>query len=273
MQKSKAVLLLLVPVVFAPVLSGQTQRDVIFPEPLHLVKEVEDPVSGATVTVEEYFVGNRAIAINGDRVAISDYGEGTLTEIDHTAGTYSIATFEAIAEAKQRLRPNATRGAVAETLPRRETVTPRKVAGRVAETFRTTFDEGELRRIEMSFDPQIELSREAIDVITGAAWPNEPGRASLAAAGMAHKRDERIRTSSGVSPAASRYRLPLAQTLEFELDGERLEVVTRAVRIDHDLPPSEQIAIPADARKVEAHLIQIQRLSEELDRLPGTKEQ
>ncbi len=254
-------------------LMGQTERKAIFSEPLHLVKEIEDPLSGVTMTVDEYFVGNRTIAINGDRVAISDYGEGTITEIDHAAGTYSIATFEAIAEARQLMRVNTSRRLAAESLPRHEMVAPRKVAGRVAETFRTTFEEGELRRVEVSFDPQIELSREAIDVITGAAWPNEPGRASLAAAEMARKSDGSIRTSSAGSSAASRYRLPLAETLEFELDGERLELVTRTVRVDRDLPPSEQITIPADARKVEAHLIRIQKMSEELDRLPGTKEQ
>jgi hypothetical protein len=33
--------------------------EMLFPEPLHITREIADPISGSTVTVEEYCHGNR----------------------------------------------------------------------------------------------------------------------------------------------------------------------------------------------------------------------
>lgn len=250
-------------------LQAQDAPTPLFPTPLHLVREIEDPISGVTHSVEEYYTGNRVVTVSGDRVAIADYAEGTLTEIDRAAGTYSVASFEEIAEARRALGgPRPVDHERVETA-QAKTVAPRPVAGRVAETLAAEFADGELRRVEVSLSPEIMLSTEAIEVITGAAFPNEPGRASIATVALTRRPDKGVRTASG---AGGRHALPLRQILELEIDGEQLRVENRVVRVSGDLPPVELIAIPADARKVEPHLIQMRRLSEELDRLPGVKE-
>jgi hypothetical protein len=244
----------------------------LFPTPLHISREIDDPVSGRTHTVEEYYAGNRAISVSGERVAISDYAAGTLTEIDHAAGTWSVTRFESIAAARAALRGSTSPRPPSDADHLQvETVTPRRLAGRVAETLGATFDRGELRRIEVSYDPQIELSREAVEVIIGAAWPNEPGPASRASVAMGRTREIGVATSDP-SARAPRYRLPLGQVLEYVIDGERLRVETRAVIVDAALPPTDRITIPSDAQEVENHLVRMHRLSEELDRLPGRRE-
>ena len=74
----------------------------LFPVPLHLSRSVDDPLSRSTTTVDEYCVGNRIIAIHGDRTSIADYGKSELLEIDRGKGTYSITRFDELAKAWAR---------------------------------------------------------------------------------------------------------------------------------------------------------------------------
>ena len=72
---------------------------VLFPAPLHLTREVTDPISGSKTVIEEYCHGNRVVSVAGHRTAIAEYDKGTVTTIDFEAGTYSIATFDELAKA------------------------------------------------------------------------------------------------------------------------------------------------------------------------------
>src|SRR5579872_2758433 len=72
----------------------------LFPTPLHLVRCIDDPVANSSTTIDEYCYGDRIVTINGPRVAITDYAEQRLTEIDHQRGTYSVTSFAEIAKAR-----------------------------------------------------------------------------------------------------------------------------------------------------------------------------
>jgi len=66
----------------------------LFPTPLHLTRQVHDPISGKTTMLNEYGYGNRLISVRGGLTSIADYEKGELLEIDRDAGTYSITRFE-----------------------------------------------------------------------------------------------------------------------------------------------------------------------------------
>jgi hypothetical protein len=72
---------------------------VLFPAPLHLTREVTDPIGGSKTVIEEYCHGNRVVSVSGSRTAIAEYDKRTVTTIDFAAGTYSIATFDELAKA------------------------------------------------------------------------------------------------------------------------------------------------------------------------------
>ncbi|HUP49909.1 MAG TPA: hypothetical protein VNA04_14070, partial [Thermoanaerobaculia bacterium] len=81
---------------------------VLFPEPLHLVREIEDPISGTTVRIHEYCAGDRIVTVNGSLVVIADYGRQELTEVDRNAGTFSITSFADLARAGAAFAPRET---------------------------------------------------------------------------------------------------------------------------------------------------------------------
>jgi len=53
----------------------------LFPQPLHLVREITDPISRATIKVDEYCLGNRIVSANRVRSVIVDYDKQTVTEM------------------------------------------------------------------------------------------------------------------------------------------------------------------------------------------------
>ena len=80
----------------------------LFPAPLHLTRQVQDPISERTTVFDEYASGNRLISVRGSRTSIADYEKGELIEIDRDAGTYSVTRFDAIARAtKNQALPQA----------------------------------------------------------------------------------------------------------------------------------------------------------------------
>ena len=95
---------------------------VLFPEPLHITRELSDPVTDKTTVIDEYCHGNRVVSVSGRRTAIADYGKGEITEIDFAAGTYSITKFEQIARAHEkhavRAKPEVEVKGGAQTLSR-----------------------------------------------------------------------------------------------------------------------------------------------------------
>ena len=117
--------------------------------------------------------------------------------------------------------------------------------------------------VEVVIDRSVRLSRDAIEVLTGAAWPAQRGTESEIAIRAAKGSDAEKSTDS-------HYGLPLEQIVSFEVQGEALRTVNRVIRVGAELPPPELIVIPPGAREVPSPIIERERILDELDQLPGT---
>src|SRR5258708_1456139 len=151
--------------------------DILFPRPLHLVRRIEDPLAKKPVTMDEYCSGNRTITIHGPHVTIIDYDQQSVTEIDHAGGTYSITRFDEIAKSRDRQvqatrqTTNAATTLTASHCKQTELGMKSSSAGRSVDSYELVAgDEHELRRIEISVDRHIPLSRGAGAGPGGPAW-------------------------------------------------------------------------------------------------------
>jgi hypothetical protein len=257
----------IVTIVTVPALFSQ---EPLFSQPLHLVRRVEDPISGKTETIDEYYAGNRVVTLSGRRVAIADYDLQQLTEIDRGTATYSVTRFEEIAKARQQLKTPAPRAASWK-------VTPLGVRSSAAGTSADTFeiDDGgtrEHRRIQVGFDRRFVVSRAAAEVLLGAAYPNahrdEHDQILGVAAGQ--PAGGRIASASAGAPA---YALPVEQTMTIESEGQSLTVHNSVIRIDNGVPPTQALLIEPGLRQVESRLTRLGRELHELDTIPSTKSQ
>ncbi len=256
--------------------------DALFPQPLHLTRRIEDPVSQQTSTVQEYCAGNRVITVSGDRVVIADYAKQELTEIDRAAGTYSVTSFADLAKATP-LDPMRNVTAVADAKsaapePRWKS-TPLGVkssaAGRSVDAYEIRFDRagGDTVKIEIGVDRNVRLSREAAAVLLGASFPNphhDEHDAILDAARSAPvKTGNRLVTTNAANTAD--YGLPVEQVTSFEAGAARLVLKNTIVDVRNELPPADLLIIPPGATRVESHAVRLARELRELDELPSQK--
>jgi len=247
--------------------SGQETRRPLFDEPLHLTREVTDPISGATATLEEYALGDRVVSIRDSRTSIADYAAGTLTEIDFAKGSYSVTNFDAIARALPASNERALKKSsdVPSTLLTDGGV--RTIGGRGGRAFTSRLvDAGGSRTIEIVVDDDVRLSRDAVEVLVGAAFPLHGSYESDIALAAASRDASSARTGPGHRLDHS---LPLEQTITYESDGESIRIRNRVIRVGSELPPAELVAIPPGARLVESDVIRRKRMLDEIDRLPG----
>lgn len=235
----------------------------LFTRPLHLTREIDDSVTEKSVRVEEYCTADRVVSVRGSRVSIADYAKGELIEIDHERGTYSITSFEQIAAAKGS-------GANAKIAPAhaedwtRQPLASRGVAGRTADVVEVRHSsESRKDRIELALDPSLSLTRSAFEVLIGVSYPGRhtpEHDAILEASRMARSANAR---------ATEQFALPLEQITEHDLDGEKIRTANRVLHIDDQLPPAQLLQLPPT--RVESPLVERQRLLEELDHLPATR--
>lgn len=211
--------------------------DVLFPEARHFRRRVSDPVAGDVTTFDEYCAGNQVVTIRGDRVAIADYGKQEVLEIDRAAGTYSITKFDELARASEQLRP------------RRNSPETVKV---------------EVTKVHQ----QVILSRAALDVIVGAAYPNPELPEGEAIAAKTRVRGGRFQAATDAQ-AAETHALPVEQTMTVETGGERITVRNEIVAVTSDRAPQQLLLIPPGATLVESRLVRLARELRELDQLPG----
>jgi hypothetical protein len=259
------VLLLSLTVAVGP---AEAQGGTLFAEPLHLTREVSDPISGSTSTLDEYCLGDRVVSIRESKVSIADYGKSTLTVIDHAQGTYSVTTFDAIARALASDRVESARKAAGTSTPELTDSGTRPVAGRGGRAFAARIaDPSATRSVEVVVDREVMLSREAIEVLVGAAFPLRGSPESEIAIAAAGRDRAAGRTGSGL---AADYALPLEQTVTWDVEGESLRLVNRVVRVGRELAPIGLIAIPPGARQVESDIVARRKMLDELDRLPST---
>lgn len=225
----------------------------LFPTPLHLTRQVHDPISGKTTVLNEYGYGNRLISVRGGLTSIADYEKGELLEIDRDAGTYSITRFDAIAKATQAAGPQAA-AAVAETKKPllRAVASKATKSGRSAEFFESSIDTKPLKqKIEVGVDRSVTLSKDALEVLLGSAYPGV-------------RRSEHDVVLSAASQAQASYSLPIEQVISFDLEGQQLEFRTSVVRVGDETPPADLVSIPAGARLVVSRIVAV---SQEIDQI------
>lgn len=250
----------------------QAAERILFPTPLHITRELSDPVSQKTTVIDEYCQGNRMISVSGSRTAIADYAKGEMMEIDFAAGTYSVTKFELIARLNEKTAPRAARpfstsaaGAVRNDEWRVEARGGSVVASRPVDTTEAERkDESSRQVIRISADRQMKLSRGAIEAILGTGYPHRPDATGDVMLGALRSHDKRIATNSAEA-SADEYHLPLEQVFRFEAGGESMETRNVVVRLGNELPPAEALTIPPGAKLVESKTVAMQRLLEELD--------
>lgn len=228
---------------------------VLFPEPLHLVREVSTDAGRNPETIDEYCSGNRIVRVNGTHVAITDYATREVREIDRSSGTFSIASFDEMARARAEIA---------------RAFSPPAVADDSVETTHLGLDRVRIRAtglsIELRLDEAITLSRDAFDALQGAAYPDAPRPEH-------HLMAEAARGGRGgrYEPVAdaivARHRLPVEQAIELEAAGERIRIASKVVRIIREPAPPELLLLRAGARQVEAHLVRFAREMQSLDRV------
>jgi hypothetical protein len=249
------------------VLAAQT---VLFPQPVHLTRQITDPFAGAPVVVEQFCYGNRVVTIRGARTTIADYERNELTEIDRDSGTYSITSFEDVAKATAGPYSAASK---ATPLKKAWTVRPKSTkasrVGRNAEVYELAREDAmESETVEVSVDRSVELSPAAAEVLLGIAYPSNKHADSEAVLDVA-------RTRRGVSANANSSSdvvgLPVERITRIDVDGEHLEHRDVVVHIGNELPEPSLLALPPNATRVESRLTVRARVLDELDRpLPPT---
>jgi hypothetical protein len=239
----------------------------LFPEPLHLVRRVTDPISRVTSTADEYCHGNRIVSTNGSRSVIVDYEKQTITEIDRAVGTFSLSAFDEVARANATLRPSPRSD---EALSEEWAATPlgsrASSAGRSASAWRFTGKSG--TTIEVTVDRQITVSREALDALIGAAYPNRRTSEHEALTRAAGGGVERAQTESAQARIGS-FSLPLDETITWDLEDSRLTMRSSVIAVTADVAPAEVLMIPPGAKRVQSPRVALPRLLEELDKLPN----
>lgn len=242
---------------------------VLFPTPVHLTRQITDPFSPSPVIVEQYCYGNRVVTVRGTRTTIADYERGELTEIDRSAGTYSITSFEEVAKAGAG-EHSATARATATKKQwnvRPKTARPSKL-GRNAEVYELESAALlEKQTIEVSVDPSIQVSAAAAEVLLGVAYPSTKRADAEAVMSVARRPAAGRLQAATNSSDPEQVGLPVERITRIEVEGERIEHRDTIVRIGSELPDPQLLALPPDATRVESRLTTRTRVLEELDRL------
>ncbi len=229
----------------AIVLALGASGEVLFPTPIHLTRQVHDSIGGKTVTVEQYCYGDRVVSVRGGQTSIADYGKGELTEIDRQENTYSITRFEDVAKAFRSGAPLAADSAKA--------ASPEwKFAGSGLEA---ELDDGTTkRRTRVAVDRKVSLSKDALDVLIGAAYPNNR-----------KPEDEVVLQMAKAAKGESAYALPVEQQTTFTIGDAHAEIREVVLRVGDEIASPDLIAIPPDAKLVESSLLRRMRVMEELE--------
>jgi len=225
---------------------------------LHLTREVVDPISGTTSHVEQYCLANRVVSVAGSKTVIADYDRSELTEIDRQHGTYSVTPFASVAAAHPH-RSGVRRPTTGSAAPSVERRGADRRAGRSVELFAAD-DASQNLHAEVAVDANAMLSRDAFDVLTGSAYPNDPNASTDITRAAARR---------PVAGSTESYGLPIEQTLRWDVGGQTISTVNRITRVGDEVAPPDMLAIPPGARKVDSMIVRTPREAEQLDTLPG----
>jgi len=234
--------------------------DVLFPQPLHITRRIEDSVSQSSTTLHEYCLGDQIITVNGERVSIADYGKQELTEIDRAAGTYSVTRFDELARAMAAVAPPRRAEARLSTEHAWKTKAIGSDAYEVA---------NESMTMEIAVDRNVQLSRKALEVLIGASFPNPRSAthdAILRTSVVSREGDRRVATNA---VAEDVHALPIKQNVTIAAEGETVTIRNSVVDVRSELAPPGVATIPPGSRLVEARAVRLARELKELDRLPS----
>ena len=185
--------------------AGAAPARVLFPTSLHLTREISDPLSDAVMTVDEYCSGNRMVSVTGDRTVIVDYEKQEITEIDRRAGTYSVARFA-------------------------------EIAGQ------SSNDRGKISaqgKVNVEIDRSLALSREAVEVLIGAAYPNTARSEHEAVLQAAGAQSEQRGMSA--NEARTAYGLPVVQTFTYGDSGSEITFRSTITRVGNETVPADAL--------------------------------
>lgn len=244
---------------------------VLFPTPLHITRELTDPITGSKTVIDDYCHGNRVVSVNGRRTAIAEYDRNVITTIDFEAGTYSVTKFDELAKAWESGSASPRRTAISSNARagdgpqwRVEPKGGRVVASRPGEAVEAHLDDPRGKQvIELTADAQVRVSRAAAEVLLGVAYPNRPDPAAEVLLGALRSKQPRVASNAEAAPAD--YHLPLEHVLRHEFGGETVEARNVVIRVGSELPPPDILAVPPGARLVESDAIAARRMLEELD--------
>ena len=241
----------------------------LFPMPLHLTRQVHDPLANSTVVLEEYGYGNRLVSVRGSKTSIADYERGELTEIDRDAATYSVTRFDQIARAVALTGGNAAAPvkedraeARAAAATMRSTGMRATKLGRNAEYFEAEVSaEGMKQKVEIALDPTARVSKAALEVLLGAAYPaaKRPEHdVVMSAAVTREQRRGNVSTNAAAAQTQELYALPIEQRFTIGLDDQTtLELRSSVVRVGNEQPPADLVSIPAGARLVVSRYVAV----------------
>jgi hypothetical protein len=256
------------------VVGGAFAAEILVPRPLHLTRKIDDPVSRTSSTVDEYYMGNRAVTVSGNRVVIVDYERQEITEIDRAAATYSISRFDEVARARVALAPKSKSAASTAKLASRPVGARLSAAGRNADAFEIRNDVSH-ESTQIAIDRTITLTRASLDVLLGAAYPGTPAASHDAIMSAAANPTERprIQTNGAAAADETTYGLPADQTTTYEFEGSKIVVTTKLTHAGNEMVAPELLMIPPGARRVESRTIALPRILDELDRRPTDRRQ
>jgi hypothetical protein len=247
---------------------------VLFPANLHLTRQVVDPLSGKTITIDEYCSGNRVVSVSGDKTVIADYDKQEITEIDRRAGTYSVSRFDEVATIAPVEAPqtNSARGISTEGAIKRDRwkTTPlgmRSAAARSVEQFEFVEEAGAKRKVEVGIDRSVALTKDAVEVLIGAAYPNprrEEHEPLLIAAGV-REPSRAIAANSQDVDSATAFGLPVTQSITYSDSGSEVTFRTTITRVGAEAVPAEALIIPPAAQRVESPAVAVRRQLRDLD--------
>lgn len=248
------------------------EKRVLFPAPLHITRELSNPIAETKTTVDEYAIGNRLVSVSGRRTAIADFEKSELTIIDFEQGTYSVTRFEQVAKLHEKTGRRMTSTIDSEGA-KEWNVQPRggrMVASRQGETVEAERKAGDGRahRVRVTADRQVTLSREAAEALLGFGYPNPRNDVSDTVLEALRVKQARGAAATNAVAGAGEYHLPLEYSVAADIDGETIETRNVVLRVGAELPPPDVLSIPPGAKLVESDIVATWRLLDELDRPP-----
>jgi hypothetical protein len=226
----------------------------LFPRPLHLVRRIEDPISHQTSTIDQYCAGNRIVDVRGARVVITDFDAQTITEIDHEDATWSVTKFDAVA----RALPHPKSGAKSDWEPMAGASSLRPNTRGLE--WHSLTREADHSRLDVGVDRTITLSRDALDALLGAAYPNPKSDVADAIARAARGSHD------------NEFALPMEQSVTVNAEGDSLTFKNTVIAARSEAVPDEVarlLAAKPGSTQVESHITRTARELESLDRLPA----